>query len=60
MPDWKLSEGGYWVKLGRKMGRCMKKVENHCPRLSLNNIRFSNENPNYLIQRLFESMVILS
>jgi len=23
------AEGGHWVKLGCKMGRCMKKVENH-------------------------------
>ena len=29
MPDWKFSEGGRWVKLGCKMGRRMKKVENH-------------------------------
>jgi len=29
-PDWKFSEGGRWVKLGCKMGPCMKKVENHC------------------------------
>jgi len=31
MPDWKFSEGGRQVKLGRKMDRCMKKVEIHCP-----------------------------
>jgi len=30
MPDWKFSEGGRWVTLVGKMGRCMKKVENHC------------------------------
>jgi len=29
MPDWKFSEGGRWVKFNCKMGRCMKKVENH-------------------------------
>jgi len=29
MPDWKFSEGGRWVKLGCKMGRCIKRVENH-------------------------------
>jgi len=29
MPDYKFSEGARWVKLGCKMGRCMKKVENH-------------------------------
>jgi len=29
MPDWKYSEEGLSVKLGCKMGRCMKKVENH-------------------------------
>jgi len=29
MPDWKYSEEGLSVKLGSKMGRCMKKVENH-------------------------------
>jgi len=32
MPDGKFSEGGRKVKLGCKMGRCMKKVENHWPR----------------------------
>ena len=30
MPDWKFSEGGFLVKSGRKMDRCMKKFENHC------------------------------
>jgi len=29
MSDWKFSEGGRQVKLGCKMGRRMKKVENH-------------------------------
>jgi len=29
MPEWKSSKGGRLVKLGYKMGRCMKKVENH-------------------------------
>jgi len=29
MSDWKFSKGGRWVKLGCKMGRRMKKVENH-------------------------------
>ena len=30
MSDWKFSEGGRYVKLCCKMGRRMKKVENHC------------------------------
>ena len=29
MSDWKFSKGGRLVKLGCKMGRRMKKVENH-------------------------------
>jgi len=29
VPDWKFSEGGHQVKLGCKMDRCMKKVENN-------------------------------
>jgi len=29
MPDCKFSEEGRYVKLGCKMGHCMKKVENH-------------------------------
>jgi len=29
VPDWRFSERGHQVKLGCKMGRCMKKVENH-------------------------------
>jgi len=29
MPDWKYSEGGPEVKLGFKIGHCMKKLENH-------------------------------
>jgi len=33
MPDWKFSEGGRLVKLGCKMGRCMKKAESHCSKL---------------------------
>jgi len=35
MPDWEFSEGGRWVKLGCKMGRRMKKIENHCFRCLL-------------------------
>ena len=30
MPHGKFSEWGRWVKLGFKIGCCMKKVENHC------------------------------
>jgi len=30
MPDRKITEGGRWVTLVGKMGRCMKKVENNC------------------------------
>ena len=29
MPDWKFSEGDRWVKLGCKMGHCIKEAENH-------------------------------
>jgi len=32
MHDWKFLEGGREVKLGCKMGRCMKKVGNYCPK----------------------------
>jgi len=32
MHDWKFLEGGRKVKLGCKMCRCMKKVENYCPK----------------------------
>jgi len=34
MSDWKFSKGGRLVKLGCKMGRRMKKVENHWFRAS--------------------------
>jgi len=30
MSDWKFLKGCGWVKLGCGIGRCMKKVENHC------------------------------
>jgi len=30
MSDSKFSEEGCWLKLSCKMGRCIKKVENHC------------------------------
>jgi len=29
----KFSEGGRWIRLGCKMGCCMKKVENHWSRV---------------------------
>jgi len=29
VPDWRILEGVRYVKLGYKMGRCMKKVGNH-------------------------------
>jgi len=32
MHDWKVLEWGRYVKLGYKMGCCMKKVENYCPK----------------------------
>jgi len=37
MPDWKFSEGSRQVKLGCKISRCMKKVENHSTRGSTAN-----------------------
>jgi len=38
----------------------LDRIETCGPRLSLNNIRSWNESPNSVVQRLFESMVLLS
>ena len=39
MPDRKFSEGGCWVRLGCKIGCCMKKVENHWVRRTVLSVK---------------------